>query len=227
MQNQVFYSSPAPVAPIKPKGRVSFILAIIFGLLTAALGGLSIWLWLQYSDQKNNVDTIAATRVAEATKTQAEKLEADFAEREKQPNLQFTGPDDYGRLVFMYTKTWNLNIGKSGMPYSAYLNPGKVPPIENDARFALRVNIEEKSYEEVIKQYVNQLKKGEVKAEAITLGTADNNVLGTRFNGALTKNIVGSAVVFKIRDKTVVLQTDAQIFLPDYDAILKTISFNK
>lgn len=227
MQNQGFYSSPAPVAPIKPKGRVSLVLAIVFGLLTAGLGGLSIWLYLQYSEQKNNVDAIAATRVAEATKLQAEKLETEFAEREKQPNVQFTGPDDYGRLVFMYPKTWSLHVSKSGMPYAAYLNPVGVPPLASDARFALRVSIESKSYEDVVKQYDSQIKKGEVKAEAITLGSADNSVLGTRFNGALAKHIVGSAVVFKIRDKTVILQSDAQVFINDFNNILKSITFNK
>ncbi len=227
MQNQSFYSSPAPVAPIKPKGRVSLVLAILFGLLTAALGGFSIWLWMQYSDQKNNVDTISATRVAEATKVQAEKLEADFAEREKQPNYQFTGPDDFGRLVFMYPKTWSLHVNRSGMPYSAYLNPGGVPPISTDTRYALRMSIEAQSYENVVKKYDAQIKKGEIKTETITLGTADNSVLGTRFNGNLSKNIVGSAVVFKIRDKTVILQTDAQIFIPDFNTILKTVTFNK
>lgn len=227
MQNQGFYSSPVSVAPIKPKGRVSLALAIIFGLLTAGLGGLSVWLWLQYSEQKNNVDAISATRIAEATKSQAEKLEAEFSEREKQPNIQFTGPDDYGRLVFMYPKTWSLYVNKNGMPYSAYLNPGGVQPITSDARFALRVNIEARSYEEVIRQYDSQIKKGEVRSEAITLGPVDNSVLGTRFNGALSKTVVGSAVVFKIRDKTVILQSDAQIFLNDFNNILKSITFNK
>lgn len=224
MQNQGFYSSPAP---IKPKGRVSLVLAIIFGLLTAALGGLSVYLWLEYSEQKNNVDAIAATRVADATRAQAEKLETEFAEREKQPNIQFTGPDDYGRLVFMYPKTWSLHVNKTGMPYAAYLNPSAVYPVTNDARFALRVSIEARSYEEVIKKYDDLLKKGEVTSEAVTLGSADNSTLGARFNGALSKTIVGSAVVFKIRDKTVTLQSDAQVFKADFDNLLKTVTFNK
>ena len=50
---------------------------------------------------------------------------------------------------------------------------------------------------------------------------------GTRLDGSFTEDIRGSAVIFKIRDKTVTLRSDAETFRADFDALIKTITFNK
>ncbi len=223
MQNN--HPTPTPIIMPKRRTKVSFILAIVFGVLVVALIGLSVWLWLNYSEQKNNVDAIAANRVAEATKEQAEKLEKEFAEREKNPMLQFTGPEDFGRLVFMYPKTWSMYV-VPGLPYRAYLHPKFVANDSKDARYAIRVLIEAKTYEEVIAGYARRVEKG-LSSKSIEVGEEGNKVLATRFDGALSDKVVGSAVVFKIRDKTVTVQTDIETFRPDFDKLISSIIFNK
>ena len=70
--------------------------------------------------------------VAEAKKEQATLDEDKFAQREKEPNRQFVGPDDYGRLTFDYPKTWSVYVARDtsrGGTYEAYLNPITVPPV--------------------------------------------------------------------------------------------------
>jgi hypothetical protein len=62
------------------------------------------------------------------------------------------------------------------------------------------------------------LKSSAVKAD-------DQN--GTRLDGSFSKDIRGSAVIFKIRDKTVTIRTDADTFRADFDALVATITFNK
>jgi len=181
---------------------------------------------MSYTDQKNNVDSITTQRVAEAKKEQADKLEADFQEREKEPNRLFVGPDDYGRLAFKYPKTWDLFVSKdasSGGTFEAYLNPGGVPPIVATQQYALHVTIEDKDYDKVVDSYQPLVKKGDLTSSSVKAD--DQN--GTRLDGSFTKDIRGSAVIFKIRDKTVTIRTDAATFKPDFDALVKTITFNK
>ena len=203
---------------------ISVILLSLAVILTISL---SIWLYIQYSDQKNNVDSKVATAVAKATKKQAEIDETKFAEREKEPNLEFVGPDDYGRLTFDYPKTWSVYVDQDASnsgDFRAYLNPKVVPSIKtSDQRFALRVLIQDKDVDSVISSYDSLTKKGDLKSSA----TSTNGVNGTRLDGSFNKNTRGAVVIYKVRDKTVSVFTDADTFKPDFEDIIKTIKFNQ
>jgi hypothetical protein len=209
------------------QGAVSWSLVAIIGLvvLTLVAGSLAIWAYLNYNEQKTNVDGKVALAVAEARKEQADIEAEKFAQREKEPNRQFVGPDDYGRLTFDYPKTWSVFEAKDtsrGGSYEAYLNPVSVPPISEIQQYALRVVIEEKDYDQVVKSYEELVKKGDLRNST----TSANGHNGTRLDGSFTKNIRGSAVIYKIRDKTVTLRTDADTFKPDFENLIKTINFN-
>lgn len=189
--------------------------------------GLSIWLYISYADQKNNVDEKVEKAVAVAKKEQADADETKFAEREKEPNRQFVGPSDYGRLTFMYPKTWSAYVNKDttgGGAFEAYLNPVSVPPVSlTTQQFALRVTISEETYDKVVSSYDSQIKKGDLKTSSV----AANGVNGTRLDGNFTKDIRGSVVIFKIRDKTLTVRTDANTFKPDFDVLITTIKFDQ
>lgn len=213
----------------KSRGAVSGQLLAIIGLLVAvvALGGLSGWLYLEYDKEKTTVDNQISLAVAEATKAQAEKDEEKFEEREKEPNREFAGPEDYGQLSFKYPKTWSVyeaSSAGSGGTYSAFLNPIIVPSVSNNSatQYALRVTILNSQYDRVLDTYKNQLKKGEITSSPISVNGHD----GTRFDGQFNKNIRGAAVIFKIRDKTAIVQTDAHVFMSDFDKLVETIDFN-
>jgi hypothetical protein len=210
------------------RGAVSGLLiaTISLALITAAAGSAAIWAYMNYTDQKTNVDTKIEAAVATAKKIQGDEDEKKFTERDKLPNRQFTGPDDYGRLTFDYSKQWSVYVAKdatSGGVYEAYLNPGVVPPVSNKAQYALRVTIEDKEYDSALAMYAPLVKKGDLRSSAISA----NGVNGTRFDGNFSKDIRGAAVVYKIRDKTVTLRTDADTFKPDFDALVQTIKFNQ
>ena len=209
-------------------GAVSgaLIALISMGVGMLALGGLATWAFVNYQDQKSNVDARVERAVAKAEKQQAEEDETKFAEREKEPRREFAGPDDYGRLSFMYPKTWSVYVDKDGSnssDFEAYLNPIVVPPIKDENRYALRVTVTKKSYEDTLKRYESLVKKGELKNSA----TSANGQTGTRLDGSFDKDIRGAAVIYKVRDKTVIIQTDAKTFIPDYEKIIKTITFNQ
>src|SRR5690606_12034952 len=96
------------------RGAINLQLVVIIALLLVVVGlsGLSAWLYTQYADQKNNVDSKVAVAVAETRKDQSEIEEKKYIEREKEPNREFAGPEDFGRLSFQYPKTWSVYISE-------------------------------------------------------------------------------------------------------------------
>jgi len=215
------------VVPGKPSKKW-LILTIVFILTTLAAGGVGVWAYMNYLDQKDNTDAKISTAVTSSVKTQADKDAADFLEKEKQPNRQFAGPDDFGRLSFDYPKTWSVYVAdeanNGSTTYQAYFNPVSVPPINTEAtQYALRVSIEQTSVESVLQSYTELVKQGALKSSAIKADGAD----GTRLEGKFSENIRGMAVIFKIRDKTVTIRSDAETFRGDFDALVSTITFNK
>jgi hypothetical protein len=210
------------------QGGVSGSLIAIIGLviLFLAAGSAAIWAYINYNEQKTNVDGKVSLAVVEAKKTQGDADEAKFAEREKEPNRAFVGPDDYGRLTFDYPKTWSVYVANDvskGGTFQAYLNPVTVPPVSETQQYSLRVTIEQKDYDQVVKSYQDLVKSGKLSSSA----TSANGNNGTRLDGNFTKDIRGSAVIYKIRDKTVTLRTDADTFKPDFETLIKTLNFNQ
>lgn len=204
----------------------SLIAVILLSLGMVALGVLSVWLYMQYTDQKTNVDGKISLAVATAQKQQADSDEAKFLERDKEPNRQFAGPDDYGRLTFNYPKTWSVYVAQdgsqNGSSYAAYLNPISVPPVSDTQQFALRVTIVQQDYDQVVQGYQDLVKAGKLQSSAVSA----NGHNGTRLDGSFSDSIRGSAVIYKIRDKTAIIRTDANTFDPDFENIIKTINFN-
>jgi len=206
--------------------NIWLIMSITFMVLTVALGGALAWALINYFDQKDNVDTKVSAAVTSAVKKQADDDAAAFEKEEKKPNRQFAGPEDFGALSFDYPKTWSTYVDKdasSGGLYEAYLNPVSVPAVDNATQYALRVRIETKDYDAVLTSYTSLVKRGDLKSSTVKV----NGVDATRLEGNFTKDIRGSAVVFKLRDKTVTVRTDADTFKGDFDALVATVKFNQ
>lgn len=205
-------------------GVVAIVVAVTLGVFAAGFAGLAIWAYMSYSEAKDDVDGQIALAVAEAKKEQADQDEEKFAEREKEPRREFVGPVDYGRATFDYPKTWSVYIASNtaGRDFEAYLNPITVPPVKSDQRFALRVSITDDPYDKTVASYQSRVKTGDLRSSL----TSSNGQTGTRFDGSFSKNIRGALVVYKIRDKSLIIQTDADTFKPEFEKIIKTIKFN-
>lgn len=208
-------------------GGISGSLLAIIGLIILVLGAgsMAVWAYMNYTDQKNNVDNKVSLAVAEAIKKQSDTDAAKFLEQEKVPNRLFVGPEDYGRLTFSYPKTWSVYVAADvtqGGTFTAYLNPVTVPPVSGIQRYALRVTIAQQDYDTALQQYDSLVTGGQLHSNV----TNANGKTGTRFDGTFGDTIRGAAVVYKIRDKTVTIRTDADTFKPDFEALIKTINFN-
>lgn len=202
------------------------IMVIILAVTTVIFGGLAIWSYTQFQAKSTDVNGQVKVAVVEAQKAQQEDDEKKFAEREKEPNWDFVGPDDYGRVTFKYPKTWSVYVASDptkGGKYEAYLNPRTVPKVSPTEQFALRVTIEEQPYDQVIESYKSKINSGDLASST----NSSFGVTGTRLDGNFSQNIRGSAVVYPIRDKTLTIRTDANTFKPDFDDLIKTVKFNQ
>lgn len=200
--------------------------AIAFIVLFVAAGAFAVWSYMNYTEQKTDVDAKIGLAQADARRQQLEEDTAKYLEESQRPYLEFAGPEDYGRLSFQYPKTWSVYVARDvarGGTYEAYLNPVTVPPIGNNVRMALRVTIETKSYESVVESYQSRVQKGDLRSGAVMI----NGENATRLDGSFTEDIRGSAVIFKIRDKTVTLRTDADTFGPKFNEIIASIQYNQ
>lgn len=201
------------------------VTSVVLSILVVALGGIGIWAFVNYQDQKNNVDAKIEAAVAAAKQEQSEADDKLFAEREKQPARQLVGPADLGQVSFDYPKTWSVYIDKDGTSgeYEAYLHPGAVRALSSDLPVALHVSILKQDYDKVVKDYREAVTKGELKAAPVTV----QGQTGTRLDGTFSKERQGSMVLLKLRDKTIVVTTESKDFVGDFNAIvLPSLKFN-
>ena len=222
-----------PLAPPPKKkdvgGLVKTIVIIFLSLLAATFIGLFIWMTNQYNEEKSrDLDSEIAIAVAAAKDETATKMEADFLEREKYPYKTFAGPIDYGELTFEYPKTWSVYVAAAataGGDFNAYFNPIQVDAVGKETINALRVTIRNKSFEDVVAEYQKAMEKKDsnLTMESVTVAGVPAN----RYTGTIPgTDLSGIIIVFKIRDKTVILQTDSMLFQGEFDKLLETITFN-
>ena len=201
------------------------VIIIVVSLIAVTFIGLFIWMAAQYSEVNGDVEGKVTAAVAEAVNENTEKLEDEFTEREKSPYRTFSGPADYGELSFKYPKTWSVYVAKDasdGGDFEAYLNPDVVQPVGSETINALRVSIKDSSYDTVEKAYESNIKAGKLTVAVRQVGGANANIYtGEQPAG----KIQGIAALIKLRDKAVVIQTDAMVFEKDFYNLLDTVSY--
>lgn len=222
-------------APVAKKDKYSLvktiaIIALSLGMVTFI--GLFIWINAEYSEAKEeyrDVDVKVSDAVNKAKDEQYKADQAEYVELEKYPFKTFAGPADYGELSFEYPKTWSVYVAAAateGGDFNAYFNPVQVDAVGKDTINALRVTIRTKSFDEVAAEYKKAMERKDsgLTMEAVTIA---GDTPANRYTGKIPNtDLSGYIVVFKIRDKTVILQTDSVLFKDDFDKLLETIKYN-
>ena len=229
--------NPVPTSRITPKPSgpqsgtnkqtILTVVAIVGGLAAVTFLGLFIWMYIQWTIAKTNVDGQVEVAVASAVNEKTEEMENQFTEREKYPYVIFAGPADYGELTFEYPKTWSMyeaQDASNGGEYAAYLNPDKVYPVGDNIN-ALRVLIKNQPYESYIQQYDGEVKSGNMTVMVRPINGENANVYTGKLPG--TNEYQGIVAVIKVRDKTIVLQTDSMVFAEEFSKILDSVQFNR
>ena len=120
----------------------SVIIAILFIVLF-------IWAYLGESKYKNNVNQIVSNAVAQSNASLKTKLNSQFAIQSQLPFTSYTGPFQYGNVFISYPKNWSAYIDSSGASalVEGYFNPNYVPGINQNANYALRLEITSSTYD--------------------------------------------------------------------------------
>lgn len=217
-------SSPVPPPRKSHKDLIEIIILVIVSLLAVTFIGLFIWKYIEWDTVKTDIDGQIDAAVAVAVANNTTELENDFLEREKYPYKNFMGPADYGSLSFEYPKTWNVYIAKdasNGGDFEAYLNPGEVQPVSTRTINALRVTIQDKSFDTAVRSYDSYVRNGRLSVVTRNVGGTMANV----YTGELPNEIHGVLTIFKLRDKSVLIQTDAELFADEYYKLLDSVTF--
>lgn len=214
------------MAPIEARPKRSILETLILIIVTI-VAIVFIYLYInmygQYDAAKTDVEGQINAAVAQNTAQVTIKLEEEFAEREKYPLDEFQGPADYGSVHFEFPRTWSVYVARdaaNGGDFESYFNPAQVNPVGNSTINALRFVIRDTSFDNAIRSYEDLVKKQKVEFTTRNIG----GILANLYVGELAKEIQGAVAVFKLRDKTVIMETDAAIFLSDFYKILDSVT---
>lgn len=232
MVQQVQMAPPPPKKDIA--GLVKTIVIVILSLIAVTFIGLFIWMMTEKDAVQESHDADVRNAVAEAKDEEAMEQSQKCADEKKYPYLTFSGPADYGQLTFEYPKTWSVYVEKAaneGGDFYAYFNPVQVNEVGKDTINALRVTISTESFDKVTTDYQRWVEKknSNLTVSSVEIGDAEKGIHQTanRYDGNIPNtDLIGSIVVFKIRDKTVILQTDSEVFMEEFNKLLSTITFN-
>ena len=204
---------------------IETIILIAVCLVAAAAIVFAVIFFLRWNEAESNIDGKISAAVASAVEEQRAADEANFAEREKLPNLEFVGPADYGSVSFMYPRTWSIFVNRDasdGGDFEAFFNPVQVNPVSENTINALRFSILNRPIDQVHAQYDALVRNGDLTSRVYTVG----GITGTLYEGAFNPFITGIALVMKINDKTAIIRTDAEIFRQDFTKLITTIRAN-
>ena len=197
-------------------------------LIAAVAIVFAVIFFMQYNELKTNYDSDKNLAVSAAVKEQQDKDEATYEERNKLPYASFTGPSDYGSISFEYPKNWSVYVDKDGTKntdYVAYFAPSEVSPVSDKAsRYALRFQILNRQITSVQSAYETKLKNGKLTAKAFT--SDDNALSGTWYEGELSDGINGIALLLKVNDKTLIMQTDTSAYRADFELLTSKLRRN-
>lgn len=207
--------------------KIGLIIAIV--AIVGLVIGLIV-LVVQLTQAEANIDARIADATAVAREAQRQESDLYWADQINRPFAQFNGPADYGTLRFDHPRTWSVHVAKDaarGGDFEAYLNPISVPPISTSGNYALRVFIINKAYDDVLKTYEQLINRGELVSSFMTIERPEGRptVPVTRLTGMFTRTQKATAIFFKLRDKTVMVRTDGDLYLTYFDEIIKTIDF--
>lgn len=209
-------------------GLVKTIVIVVLSLVVVTFVGLFIWMTVQYNEASTDVNGQIKAAVDAAVDENTMEMEMEFAEREKEPYRDFAGPIDYGGLSFRYPKTWSLYVAKdavNGGDYAAYFNPIEVNEVGRNTINALRLTIRDAAFDTVVAEYQKYMERKDSNLSVSSVTVA--GVAANRYTGRIPDSeLEGFIVIFKIRDKTAILQTDSVQFEADFNRLLETVRFN-
>lgn len=210
--------------------NATVISLIAVSVLLAGSLGFGTWAFLSRQDYKNNSDQKAEKAADERQKATEDADAIKYAEAAKNPLTTHKGSDQYGGVTVQYPKTWSGYVNESGtgsFPVDDYFHPAVVPDISNrDNSYALRIQVEDKKYDAVVKGYLNDVEQKRLTAAPYALPKVPNTV-GTRLDGEIAQNKQGSLIILPVRNMTLKIWVESPSYAADFNnIILPNITFS-
>ena len=214
--------------------NVLLIPLIVLVLLFFGVGGFAYYSYSNMLDYKNNTDEkiAAALKVEDASLTT--KLDQQFAQEAKSPYKTYNGPSQYGSISVTYPKTWSayVSVDNSGSdtPVDGYFYPDVVPSTNIDSNggtnFALRVQVSQSSYSNILQNYQGQVQQGQITVTPFHLAKVPS-VVGVELTGQIQSQKTGSLVILPVRNSTLLIWTEGNQYQSDFNNIvLPNFSFS-
>ncbi len=208
-------------------GSLVLPFVIVFILMLTAIG-FGAWAYMGRQDYKNKSDDKSAAAVKIAVAAESVRKDKEFAEAEKSPLKTFQGSETFGSIGFQYPKTWSAYVvvnDKGATPVDGYFHPDYVPSATGDTAFALRLQVVNISYSEVLKTFDATTKTGKVKVSAFRAAKVPSE-LGSKIEGEISTKKQGTLILIPLRDKTIKVWTENAEFTADFNnTILPSLTF--
>jgi hypothetical protein len=201
---------------------IPLVLAVVcfFGAL-----GFGVWAFMERAKYKEPDDQRVQAAVTVAVDKAKTEKDNEFVQREKEPYRDYQGPATLGSVLFKYPKTWSGWFKSSNTELQVLMQPGLVPGNEKSI-YALRVEVVNSPYDRSVIAQESNVKSGKVKASAFSL-EKQPDIVGMRFDGQIANDKKGSIVLLPMRDKTLKVTSEAEVYLGDFNSvILKTLTFS-
>lgn len=220
---------------IRGEMNILLIPLIVLVFLFLGVGYFAYWAYSNMQDYKNHSDQKAAVAVQAANQQLTAKLQKQFAEEAKSPYKTYSGPSAYGSINVTYPKTWSayVSIDNSGgsTPIDGYFYPDVVPNISSDnsgggANFALRVQVNQQTYSEVLQNYQSMVQGGQVTIQPFHFAKVPS-IVGIEVSGQIQPQKTGTLVLLPVRNETLEIWTEGSQFQSDFNnIILPNFSFS-
>lgn len=212
--------------PKNPNKRplVAVVLAVL--LLASLIGNFTLYSSRQ--DYKTKSDQKAAAAALAATKAENARLSAQFDAANKAPYKTYQGSNTYGSITFSYPKTYSVYTDENGTdtPINAYFYPDQVPSVQSNVAYALRAELVNTAYADVLSDFQSEISAGTVKAVAYVppkMKAVANVSPGMLLTGPISSensDAQGSLAVIKVRDKTLKIYTESTAYNSDFNNIV-------
>lgn len=206
------------------KKPIALIAAIVLGgLLLVCLVGL-VWSFSQYRTYKSDADKLIAEAVDTAKAEQAAELESNFqTERDRLYNTYAIDPV-LGNVTLQYPRDWSFYLEQSTTTgrtrIDAIFHPTVVAKAD-PGTYGLRLQLLQQLYSDVVEDYQRAIDRDELTATPVK----SNGVDGLRLDGQIDTDHTGSLVILPIRDKTLVISTEANDYLSVFNEAISTLVF--
>ncbi|HVS58263.1 MAG TPA: hypothetical protein VHD60_00800 [Candidatus Saccharimonadales bacterium] len=213
---------------LSQSGDVNVLLVplILVTLLFLGAGAFAVWAFNGRQHYKNDTDQIVSAQVAAAKSQQSAADQKQFAEQAKQPYKTYKGPSSLGSIAVMYPKTWNGLVTFNSAASNQVLLDGYFYPDVAPSLYAVRINVLQQSYTDVVNQITSNGTSQNVTAKPYAFPKVPG-VVGVKLTGTIeNNNTTGTMIVVPLRTTTLEVWTEGSKYLGDFNnIILKNFTF--